>query len=191
MSNHMKNDVKICVLTENILLYQKIKLELEDDCVSVTRSDNVISDAYICLVDTDCPKFAKIQGLTMSYKDDNADIRLPFKIGSLKELIFGNERHTLSIDAEKRSVHLGGRVIQLTDVELALFTAIYKRGGEFTSRDTILQEVWGGACDGGVINVYVHYLREKLESEGEKIILCSRKSGYAISKKYIGGSEDA
>jgi DNA-binding response OmpR family regulator len=37
----------------------------------------------------------------------------------------------------------------------------------------------------GLINVYVHYLREKLEVGGEKIINSSRKNGYAIDEKFI------
>lgn len=191
MSNEQRSCVKICVLTENIFLFQKIRLELSGDGECFMCSDSTIPGADVYIVDADCQKFAKSKGLTMSYKDEDADIRLPFKLGALRELIFGKGKNILSLDSEKRCVHLGARVISLTDVELALFTAIYNRGGEFASRETLLKEVWSGTCDSGVINVYVHYLREKLECEGEKIILCSRKSGYAISKKYIGGSEDA
>ena len=59
----------------------------------------------------------------------------------------------------------------------------------YTSREEIAKKVWGDASD-GLINIYVHYLREKLEIGGEKIILSSRKGGYRIDKKYLGG-EDA
>ena len=53
-------------------------------------------------------------------------------------------------------------------------------------REEILSTVWGGEADSGVINVYIHYLREKLEVCGEKIILSSRKCGYKIDEKYLG-----
>ena len=45
----------------------------------------------------------------------------------------------------------------------------------------------GDDADGGILNVYVHYLREKLEKRGEKIIISSRKSGYKIDEKYLKG----
>jgi DNA-binding response OmpR family regulator len=35
-----------------------------------------------------------------------------------------------------------------------------------------------------VLNVYVHYLREKLE-DGKKIIISSRKLGYKIDERYL------
>ena len=40
-------------------------------------------------------------------------------------------------------------------------------------------------ADEGVLNVYVHYLREKLERGGEKIIISSRGLGYKIDEKYL------
>ena len=56
--------------------------------------------------------------------------------------------------------------------------------GEFVSREEILHSVWSGDADPGIINVYVHYLREKLE-DGEKIIVSSRKNGYKIDGRYL------
>ena len=62
--------------------------------------------------------------------------------------------------------------------------------GEFVSREEILSQVWNGDADCGIINVYIHYLREKIE-HGEKIILSSRKQGYCIDEKYLGGGKNA
>ena len=191
MSSGANLTTRVAVLTHNRFLYQKIKLELGDMADCIMYAGETIRDASFYLVDADDPAFSDACGLKMSYIDADKDISLPFALGSLKELLFGGGRTMLSIDEKKKCVHLGGRVIQLTDVELSLFSAIYKRGGEYASRDTLLSEVWGGACDSGVINVYVHYLREKLETDGEKVILCSRKCGYAISEKYAGGGKDA
>ena len=53
-----------------------------------------------------------------------------------------------------------------------------------------MRDVWGDECEGGVLNVYIHYLREKLETEGEKIIFSTRKMGYKIDKKYLVERED-
>ena len=39
--------------------------------------------------------------------------------------------------------------------------------------------------DGGVVNVYVHYLREKLEKNGERIIISTRNLGYKINERMV------
>lgn len=191
MNKKTSMPIRVAVFTENRFLFQKIKLELKDAAECVMHDSDTAKAASIYLVDYDCPKFKDKGGLLMSYNNPNANIQLPFKLGELRNLVLGDGRLEISVDNDRKCVRIGGKTILLTEVEFALFTAIYKRGGEFTSRDTILQEVWGGACDSGVINVYVHYLREKLEADGERIILCSRKQGYAISEKYTGGKTDA
>jgi two-component system OmpR family response regulator len=56
--------------------------------------------------------------------------------------------------------------------------------GAAVSREVILDRVWHGDADGGIVNVYIHYLREKLETEGERIILASRGRGYSLTEKY-------
>ena len=91
---------------------------------------------------------------------------------------------------EEKCVLLFGEKIKLTELEYALFSLLYKRQS-FVSREEILASVWHGEADGGIINVYVHYLREKLEKGGEKIILSSRKLGYGISENFLGGKIDA
>ena len=191
MSDKTGDVIHVAVITKNRFLYQKIKLELGEAAECILCADGATENFDVYLIDKDCPNFNDKSGLTMSYNDESADIHLPFRIGGLKKLIFGDEKMLLAVDRERKTVHIGGRVISLTEVEFALFDAIYSRGGEYATREDLLDEVWGGACDNGVINVYVHYLREKLETDGEKIILCSRKRGYAISEKYTGGKADA
>ena len=46
-------------------------------------------------------------------------------------------------------------------------------------------KVFGENNTPGLLNVYIHYLREKIEGEDEKIILSSRKQGYKINERYI------
>ena len=60
--------------------------------------------------------------------------------------------------------------------------------GAFISREALKSAVWGAESSEGVLNVYIHYLREKLERDGEKVILSSRKSGYALAEKFKRGS---
>ena len=143
MSKNTDTPPRVAVLTENRFLYQKIKLELGDMAECFMPEAGTVPSASLYLVDLDSKSFKGAVGLTMSYTDEGADVKLPFAIGSLRGLVFGKGTAAISIDSERKQVQIGGRVISLTDVELALFTAIYKRGGEYASRDTLLQEV----CD--------------------------------------------
>ena len=91
-----------------------------------------------------------------------------------------------------RLAYLDGKEIKLTEVEASLLGRLISASGEFVSRGELLRGVWGDSADGGVLNVYIHYLREKLEVCGEKIILSSRSAGYGIDKKYLTrGEKDA
>ena len=167
------------VLTADGYLFQKIRLELdgEVECVNTGAADIVIAD--IDTVDR-IPAGA----ITMSRKS-GADISLPFKLGEVREWLSPKAVEALSLG--DKCAMLDGRAIRLTDVEFALLKAIYARRGGYVKREELLSEVWGGNADGGVINVYVHYLREKLEVGGERVILASRGEGYKINEKLLGG----
>ncbi|MBR5140145.1 MAG: winged helix-turn-helix transcriptional regulator [Clostridia bacterium] len=187
----MKKEISIRtvgVYTENEYLLQKIRLELLDRCevVDLTVCERVC-DAV--LVDGDDPKFESNDGLKM--RREGGDIRIPFRIGELADLISEKKEEYLEISRSQRAVRVGGKTVKLTELEYSLLSLLISARGNFVSRERILKEVWDGRADRGIINVYVHYLREKIEADGEKIILSSRNYGYKISEKYIGGKENA
>ncbi len=181
--------VSIGVYTRDDFLWQKIYLALRERAI-VARADGLeaANEYDVFLYDegqTSHPHARRIG------TDDEADINLPLAFTALEGIIMD----TVASDASAvlrpgtRSVYLRERQIPLTEVEFSLFKVLYDAGGEFVSREALLERVWGGECDGGILNVYVHYLREKLE-DGEKIILSSRKSGYKIDARYLGGTTD-
>jgi DNA-binding response OmpR family regulator len=61
---------------------------------------------------------------------------------------------------------------------------LVERRGETVSREAILEEVWGQSDEqgnGNVIEVYVRYLRRKLEEKGERrLIHTVRGMGYCL-----------
>jgi hypothetical protein len=170
---------RVLILTADEYLFQKIRLELdgEFECIGTGTAD-------VVLADIDTVDKIPAGALTMSRRG-GGDIALPFKLGQLKERLMPKQISALTLG--ERCAMLDGKAIRLTDVEFALFKAIYSRGGRYVSREELLSEVWGGSADGGVINVYVHYLREKLEAGGERVILASRGEGYKINEKFLGG----
>jgi len=182
----------ITVFTADRFLYQKIRLSAPEGIDTVLGGDGRDSVIRLWDIDTD---FEKHDGaLRMSRTDPAADISIPFELDEIPKLVStgGEDSHLTLSDGDKCAV-LHGESIRLTEVEYSLLSAIYKRGGEYALREELLSEVWDGKADAGVINVYIHYLREKLEKRGEKIIISSRKSGYKIDEKYLrrnGNAQD-
>ena len=177
------------VYTENEYLFQKIKLELSG--VADTRLCSV-GDEETCdvvIVDADNPRFSKISGLQM--KRGGGDISIPFSLGSLRKLIEEVKKPVIELIESEKSVRMGNKKIKLTELEFSLLSLIMSKKGNYVGREEILKSVWGTRADAGIINVYVHYLREKLECDGEKIILSSRNFGYKINERYVGGESDA
>lgn len=101
--------------------------------------------------------------------------------------IAGGNLSVPTLTLGERCAYIRDKKISLTEVEFNLLNCLVSKGGEFVTREQILSTVWGEGVDGGVVNVYVHYLREKLEFFGEKIIISSRKSGYKIREDYLRG----
>lgn len=114
------------------------------------------------------------------------ELPYPFTRRELEDAIRGrNEKIRLYLE-DSRTARLDGRVICLTELEARLLALLISRCGEYIRKEEILSEIWGEGQSLGIVNVYIHYLREKLEV-GEKILLSSRKLGYKIDERYIGG----
>jgi DNA-binding response OmpR family regulator len=79
--------------------------------------------------------------------------------------------------ALRRAVR-GGRDLELTGREFALLEHFLRHPGEVLSRRSLHEEVWGYTFDPGtnVADVFVGYLRRKLEAGGEPRILHTVRS---------------
>ena len=178
--------MKVLVISRDKYLKRKIELELEDAAeVVYDRKDGI--DAVIFDVDSGdtLPEFdGKIIRLSHSEESEGA-YSLPLPLGEIKRLVSEENRSALlTVSGTARLAYLRGKGVKLTSHEYALLSLLIAGGGSYVSREEIARRVWDGASD-SLINVYVHYLREKLEADGEKIILSSRKYGYKINEKYI------
>jgi two-component system, OmpR family, response regulator NblR len=90
---------------------------------------------------------------------------------------------TLALDLSTRVALRGGQVISLTMKEYDLLKYLMEHPREVLTRDQILENVWGYDFLGesNVIEVYIRYLRLKIEGEGEKkLIYTIRGVGYAL-----------
>ena len=90
----------------------------------------------------------------------------------------------LCLDPSTREVWRGGRSLNLTAREFMLLLTLLQHQGRILSRDQLLQQVWQEerACSGNVVEVYVRYLRQKLEAGGEgRLLHTVRGRGYCLA----------
>jgi two-component system response regulator MprA len=89
----------------------------------------------------------------------------------------------LSLDPGTREVRRGTRQIELTALEFELLHHFLRHPRQVFTRQQLLDTVWGGgnAATSNVVDVYVGYLRAKLEAGGEaRLVHTVRGVGYAL-----------
>ena len=79
----------------------------------------------------------------------------------------------LVVDASRALATRTGRDLGLTRREFELLTTFCRHPGKVLSRDQLLDQVWGYTADveTNVVDVFVGYLRRKLEATGEPRVL--------------------
>jgi OmpR family response regulator NblR len=100
-------------------------------------------------------------------------------VQSSEKLRFGD----LMLDLAVRRAFRNGRTIDLTMKEFDLLKYLMEHPRDVLTREQILENVWGYEFVGesNVIEVYIRYLRLKIENEGEKrLIQTVRGVGYVL-----------
>jgi two-component system OmpR family response regulator len=89
----------------------------------------------------------------------------------------------LTLDPATHAVHRAGRPVSLTAREFALLQFMMEHPREALTRTSLLEHVWDENYAGpsNVVDVYVGYLRKKLERPfGRRLIRTVRGVGYAL-----------
>jgi DNA-binding response OmpR family regulator len=90
----------------------------------------------------------------------------------------------IAIDPSSQVVTVRGREIELTQREFAVFELLARNHGRVVSRGDMLAQVWDderSACSPNVVDVYVGYLRKKLEEAfGRRVIQTVRGVGFVL-----------
>ncbi|HYZ10360.1 MAG TPA: response regulator transcription factor [Actinomycetota bacterium] len=93
----------------------------------------------------------------------------------------------LIVDPATRRVARGDVPIELTPKEFALLEYFARHPGEVLSRSRLIEHVWDFAYDGdsNVVDVYVRYLREKVDRPfGKESIETVRGAGYRMREDH-------
>ncbi len=91
----------------------------------------------------------------------------------------------LEIDVDAIEARRGERTIELTALEFRLLEHLCSNQRVVLTRPQILESVWGLDADttSNVVDVYVRYLRNKLEADGEtRLIHTVRGVGYVLKE---------
>lgn len=115
----------------------------------------------------------------------------PFRTDDLIHTLFGESgkvspslrkmtaAERLVLSPSERTATLGSKTVKLSKREFALLEYLYKNRGIALPREKIYSDVWGGGKGENVVDVYVCYLREKVEKPfGTRLISTARGTGY-------------
>ena len=88
----------------------------------------------------------------------------------------------LELDPATRAVSRAGKAIELSATEYSLLEYLMRNDGRTLTRSMILQHVWRYDFEGNdkVLDVYISYLRKKIEGDGPSLIQTVRGVGYRI-----------
>jgi len=102
--------------------------------------------------------------------------------GALSEAKLGS----VTLEPRRRSLRRGDQEEALSAREFSLATELWTHAGDVLSRSRLLSAVWGSDFDGlpNVVDVYVGYLRTKLEALGahDVEIAAVRGIGYRLQR---------
>lgn len=86
----------------------------------------------------------------------------------------------LVLDTAAHTVRRGDREIELSRTEFALLEVLLRNAGQALPRETLIDRVWGHNSS-NALEVYIRYLRRKLEADGEApLIHTVRGVGYRL-----------
>jgi two-component system, OmpR family, response regulator len=120
----------------------------------------------------------KLEGLALG--DDY--VTKPF---SIEELVGGDRRlrfADLMVDLDTYEVWRAGEPVELTPTEFKLAAFLMANPRLVLSRAQILMEVWdeGFEGDSNIVEIYVSYLRKKLDRDAPSLIRTVRGVGYTM-----------
>jgi two-component system, OmpR family, response regulator len=89
----------------------------------------------------------------------------------------------LEMDRLARIVRRGGRRIELTPKEYGVLEFLMTHVGQRVTRPMILENVWNSSGEllTNIVDVYISYLRKKIDGDGGRLIRTIRGVGYELA----------
>lgn len=180
----------ICILSDESDFAHMLRLELESlGCkVALAASPDAPPAAALYFVDADRFPTALLPGRILRYGrsipvGSDEGWHRPFRLAALASLADGDARSRgLRLLPQENAVLLDGEHIRLTAKEFALLSVLADAAGRPVSRESLRIAVFSDEKEAGIVNVYIHYLRRKLERDGRRLIVALRGQGYALRR---------
>jgi hypothetical protein len=153
--------------------------------------DDLAKNASLLIFDTDTvtpPDDLSVRVITFGREEKDRlpypFLSRPYSVAAMRALIgIGDIRKTGTVgfylSKSERTAEIDGEKILLTKQEYALLLRLYEANGEAVSRETLLEELFSERTEES-LNVYIRYLRKKLEKNGRRLIFSSRGKGYSL-----------
>lgn len=86
------------------------------------------------------------------------------------------------IDNGAHEIYYDGKLLELSPTEYNLLKYLLINNGLVLSKSTILENIWGIDFNGdaNIVEVYIRYLRDKIEDKNHNIIRTVRGAGYKV-----------
>ncbi len=124
-----------------------------------------------------------VGGMTVTQKPSPPPTQGPFPLrrpggGPVRALVVGD----LVLDEDSREVRRAGEPVRLTATEFALLRYLMHNPRRVLSKAQILDRVWSHDFGGGanVVELYISYLRRKIDAGRVPMIRTRRGAGYLI-----------
>ena len=185
----------VCILADRTEDFSRtVELELSSICerVLTIEEGETIPPCELLIIDLDYtrpPQHAEAaRRIGYARRERSVGFPLlvrPFRMSALCALIGKEEGESpLRPSTDFRTVTVGSEAVALSEREALLFRLLYEAGGEVVSRKALAEAVFPHAdAPEDSINVYIHYLRKKLEKiAGPGVLISVRGRGYMLKK---------
>ena len=173
---------RVRILCEDEFLFRRIRAELSSLYECVNADEPALPTDIVIAEDTPSLKCGMPIDLLLSYGES-----LPLCEGEISRLVAAlPKKPRLMLIAEDSACVIDGERIHLTELEYRLLSLLMSRAGEFFKKEELCATLSLGEGF-GMLNLYIHYLRAKLEGDKRRVIISQRSLGYRISEEFIKG----
>jgi len=173
---------------------ERLNLEYKISSSPITGAKSYIIDSDFCQAKSPFPKKTVLIG-NNSHMDGGYALENPFLLADLRKILKEimlceavqekklspkkqSNAPKLFLDGENQAVTLRGHEIALSPTEFKILSALVAKKGELLTHEEINALIGGEGSNKA--NVYICFLRKKLEARGDKLIHSIRGKGFMI-----------
>lgn len=161
------NGYEVCSQIKKLIKTSIIMLTAKDEIDDRVKGLNLGADDYMVKPFSFKELLARI------------NVRLRNRFPELNDVLHIGD---FSVDNGAHEISFHNKILKLSPTEYNLLNYLLVNNGLVLSKAAILEKVWGNDFNGeeNIVEVYIRYLRDKLEDKEHKIICNIRGVGYKV-----------